>query len=45
MYLSTKIDDKLEVIENFHSCKYKIGLILEENDLTNFIKGVVLDPE
>ena len=42
---STKLDDKLEGIENFRSCKYTIGLILEDNDLENFIKGVVPDLE
>ena len=45
MYSSTKLDDKLEGIETFCSWKYIIGLILEENDLEKFIKGVVLDPE
>ncbi len=42
---STKLDDKLEGIENFRAWKYKIGLILEENDLAKFIKEVVLEPE
>ena len=41
MYPSTKLDDKLEGIENFHASKYRIGLILEDNDLANFIKEVV----
>ena len=41
---STKLDDKLEGIENFHAWTYIIGLILEENDLVEFIKGVVPDP-
>ena len=41
---STKLDDKLEAIENFQTWKSKIGLILEENDLVKFIKEVVLDP-
>jgi hypothetical protein len=35
---SNKIVDKLEGVENFGAYKYKIGLILEENDLTKFIK-------
>ena len=30
---STKLDEKLEGIENFRAWKYKIRLILEENDL------------
>jgi hypothetical protein len=38
MSASTKIVDKLECVENFHVWKYKITLILEENDLTRFIK-------
>ena len=42
---STKLDDKLEGIENFHAWKYIIGLILEENDLAKFIKEVVLEPK
>ena len=42
---STKLDDKLEGIENFHSWKYRIGLILKENDLAKFIKGVVWELE
>ena len=37
----TKLDDKLECIEKISTYKYIIGLILEENDLANFIKGVV----
>ena len=42
---NTKIDDKLEGIEKLSAWKYRIGIILEENDLENFIKGVVSDPE
>ena len=42
---STKLDDKLEGIENFRAWKYIIGLILEENDLAQFIKEVVPEPE
>jgi hypothetical protein len=38
MSASTKILDKLEGVENFCAWKYKIALILEENDLTRFIK-------
>ena len=32
---STKLEDKLEGIENFLACKYRIGFILIENDLEN----------
>ena len=42
---STKLDDKLEGIENFCSWKYIIGLIIEENDHAKLIKEVVLDLE
>ena len=42
---STKLDDKLEGIENLCSWKYRIGLILEENDLVKFIKEVVSKPK
>ena len=31
--------------ENFHAWKYRIGLILEENDLAKFIKEVVPELE
>ena len=30
---STKLEDKLEGIENFLAWKYRIGVILRENDL------------
>jgi len=40
MPLSYKLDDKLEGVENFRAWKYRIGLILEENDLVKFIKDV-----
>ena len=45
MFPSTKLDDKLEGIENFCAWKYRIGLILEENDLAKFTKEVVPEPE
>jgi hypothetical protein len=38
MSASTKLFDKLKGVENFHAWKYRIGLILEENDLAKFIK-------
>ena len=34
---STKLEDKLEGIENFRAWKYRIGLILQENDLDKYI--------
>jgi hypothetical protein len=45
MSASTKLVDKLEGVENFRAWKYKIGLILEENDLAKFIKENVSEPE
>jgi hypothetical protein len=37
--------DKLEGVENFRAWKYRIGLILEENDLARFVKEEVLEPD
>jgi hypothetical protein len=37
MSASTKFVDKLEGVENFRAWKYRIGHILEENDLAKFI--------
>ena len=42
---STKLEDKLEGIENFRAWKYRIGLILKENDLDKYIKEEVVEPE
>ena len=42
---STKLEDKLEVIENFWAWKYRIGLILEKNDIAKYIKEEVAEPE
>ena len=42
---STKIEDKLEGIENLWAWKYRIGLILRENDLDKYIKNEVPEPE
>jgi hypothetical protein len=44
MSASTKLVDKLEGVENFRSWKYRIALILEENDLAKFIKENVPEP-
>jgi hypothetical protein len=44
MSAHVKLTDKLEVVENFHAWKYRIGLILEENDLARFIKEEVSEP-
>jgi hypothetical protein len=45
MSASTKLVDKLEGVENFRAWKYRIGLILEENDLAKFIKENVPEEE
>ena len=45
MSRSTKLEDKLEGIENFCAWKYTIGHILEENDLAKFIKEIVSEPD
>src|SRR5713101_5406822 len=42
---STKLEDKLESIENFQAWKYRIGLILQDNYLDKYVKEEVLEPE
>ena len=42
---STKLEDKLEGIENFLAWKYRIGLILRDNDLEKYIKDEVVEPK
>ena len=42
---STKLEDKREGIDNFQACKYRIGLILQENDLDKYFKEEVAKPE
>ena len=44
MIKNTKIDEKLEVVENFRAWKYRIMLILQENDLDKFVKEEVKEP-
>jgi hypothetical protein len=44
MFATNKLVDKLECVDNFHSWKYRIALILEENDLARFIKENVPKP-
>jgi hypothetical protein len=41
MSASTKLVDKLEDVENLCAWKYRIGLVLEENDLAKFVKGEI----
>jgi hypothetical protein len=45
MFASTKLVEKLEGIDNFCAWKYRINLILAENDLAKFIKEEVEVPE
>ena len=42
---STKLEDKIEGIENYRAWKYMIGLFLIENDLDKYIKEEVAEPE
>jgi hypothetical protein len=42
---STKLDEKLEGVDNFRAWKYRVMLILEENDLEDFVKEEVLEPD
>ena len=42
---STKLEDKLEGLENFLGWKYRIGLILKENGLEKYIKDEIAEPE
>jgi hypothetical protein len=45
MSTSTKLVHKLEGVENFRAWKYRIGLILEENELAKFIKKMYRNPK
>ena len=45
MSTSAKLEDKLEGIEDFEAWKYRIGLIIRENDLEKYIKGEVIKLE
>src|SRR5882762_515315 len=41
----TKLDEKLEGANNFRALKYRISLVLEENELDSYIHEEVLVPE
>ena len=41
----TQLEDKLGGANNFRAWKYEISLILEENDLDQFITRDVPEPE
>ena len=45
MTKNTKLDEKIEGVENFRAWKYRIMLILQENDLDKFVKVEVKEPE
>jgi len=45
MMSSTKLDEKLEGPDNFRAWKYKISLVLEENDLSDYVMEEVAEPE
>ena len=44
MTKNTKLDEKIKVAENFRAWKYRIMLILQENDLDKFVKEEVKEP-
>ena len=41
----TKLDEKLEGVDNFWAWKYRISLVLEENELDSYIHEEVPVPE
>ena len=41
----TKLDEKLEGADNFRPWKYRISLVLEENELDSYINEEVPVPE
>ena len=41
----TKLDEKLEGADNFQAWKYRISLVLEENELNSYIHEEVPVPE
>ena len=41
----TKLDENLEGFDNFWAWKYRISLVLEENELDSYISGEVPIPE
>ena len=40
-----KVEDKLEGVDHFQAWKYRISLILEENDLDKYVNEEVPEPE
>ena len=45
MSKNTKLDENIEGAENFRAWKYRIMLILQENDMDQFVKEEVKEPE
>ena len=45
MYHHTKLDENLEGDDNFRAWKYRISMVLEENELDSYISEEVLVPE
>ena len=45
MTISTKLDEKLESVDNFRTWKHRVMLILEENNLEGFIEEDIPEPE
>ena len=41
----TKLDENLEGADNFWAWKYRISLVLEENEMDSYINEEVLVPE
>ena len=44
MTINTKLDEKLEGVDNFRAWKYRVMLILEENNLEGFIEANISQP-
>ena len=45
MTINTKLDEKLEGVDNFSAWKYRVMLVLEENDLEGFIEADIPELE
>ena len=45
MTINTKLDEKLEGADNFRAWKYRVMLILEENDLEGFMEEDIPEPD
>ena len=45
MKKNTRLDENIEGAEKFRAWKYRIMLILQENDLDKFVKEEVKEPE